>query len=151
MLFRSSEHDKATIEDIVRLVQKATQKNKTTSETSEKKEKFKDKCFKKWEAKLKEMSGKPLTQQKQLAKDFVDKLVSEAKAANSTNLKPDVVQKFWDRQVNKHFTEQSEKKPSSHKGKMDTQQSTVRKVSECISSPEESEVETDASSQEDQA
>ena len=96
------------------------------------------------------MSGKPLAQQKQLAKDFVDKLVSEAKAASSTNLKPDVVQKFWDRQVNKYFAEQSERKPTSQKGKMDTQQSTVRKVSECISSPEESEVETDASSQEDQ-
>ena len=107
---RDSEHDKPTIEDIVRLVDEATQKSKTTSETSKKKEKFKDKCFKKWEAKLKEMSGKPLAQQKQLAKHFVDKLVSEAKAANSQNLNLDVIQKFWDRQVNKYFTEQSEKK-----------------------------------------
>ena len=149
---RDSEHDRAKIEEIVRQIQDSNH-TKTSSETSEKKETFKDKCFKKWEAKIKEMSGKSLAQRKEMAKDIVDKFVSEAKAANSTNLNPDVIQKFWDRQVNKHFSKQADDKPSSQKGNKDTQQSNVRKVSECISSPEESEVETDldAASQESQA
>ena len=146
---RDSEHDRAKIEEIVRQIQDSNN-TKTASETSEKKEKFKDKCFRRWEAKLKEMSGKSLAQQKEMAKDLVSKFVSEAKSANSNNLNPDVVQKFWNREVEKHFAEQPEKKSSFQKGKKDTQQSIVRKVSEYISSPEESEVETDAESQEDQ-
>ena len=91
------------------------------------------------------MSGKSLARQREMAKEFVDKIVAEAK--RSRNLDPIKIQKDWDKVVNEHFGKKSNTKPSFQKGKKDTQQSTVRKVS--AESPEESEAETEED-QEDQ-
>mgnify|MGYP003347815695 CR=1 FL=1 len=109
---RDSDHDQAKTDETVRHVQST---NQTTSDNSEKKETYKEKCFRRWEAKLKEMSGKSLAQQREMAKELVDKIVAEAK--RSRNLDPIKIQKDWDKIVEKHFNKKSNTKPSFQKGK----------------------------------